>query len=134
MNRLLLTAALIAGGVHPAFAMNVRESRKQLARAPDGSTLHEVRSAGPEGGGSLAYRLQGKAPGDRIDCVVSSDFNPGDGSRPQVVTPQLCAQRLDQLARELAKRKFSGVAVHAEACKAKDRSGAVVTKVSPAAR
>jgi hypothetical protein len=44
------------------------------------------------------------------------------------VTPEICVRRLDQIAAELVKRKFSGVTVHPEACRAKDRSGAVVVK------
>ena len=127
MKPLLLAAAIVCGA-HGAFAMGIRESRTQLACAPGGSTLYEVRGDGPEGGGSLGYRVQGKAAADRVDFLVSSDFSPGDGSRPQTVSSEICAQRLDALAAELAKRKFAGVTVHAEACRADHRTGLIVAK------
>jgi hypothetical protein len=132
MKRLLLAAALIACGVHSASAMGIRESKKEIARAPEGSALYEVLGHGPEGGGSIGYRIQGKARADRVDFLLSSDFSPGDGSQPQTVSRAVCEQRLGALAAELAKRKFSGVTVHPEACRAEDRSGLVVTKARPA--
>jgi hypothetical protein len=42
--------------------MNIRSSQKQIARAADGTALVEVREDGPEGGGALTYRVQGKKP------------------------------------------------------------------------
>ena len=116
-------AALIAGG--PAFAMSIRESRKQLARSAAGATLYEVRAIGPEGGGALTYRVQGKAARDRVDFVVSSDFSPGGDSQPQTVSPDTCRQRLTALGAELARRKIAGVTIHPEGCGAKDRTGLV---------
>ena len=124
----MLLAVLVACGVHAAFAMGIRESKTQIARAPDGSTLYEVQGHGPEGGGSLAYRVQGKTAADRVDFLLSSDFSPGNGSRPQTVSRAVCEQRLGALAAELTKRKFTGVTVHPETCRAKDRSGLVVVK------
>jgi hypothetical protein len=124
----LLLPVLVAAGAHAAFAMSIRESKTQIARAPDGATLFEVRGHGPEGGGSLGYRVQGKAPADRVDFVLSSDFSPGGSSRPQTVSPAACEQRLGALAAALAKHKFTGVTVHPEACRAEPRSGLVVAK------
>jgi len=110
------------------FAMHVRADRTELARAADGAALYEVREAGPEGGGALTYRVEGKAPGDAVDFVVSSDFSPGDGSRPQRVSPATCRQRLAALGAELAKRKIAGATVHPDRCDARSRSGLVTTK------
>ena len=126
--RALLLPLLLAAGAHAAFAMSIRESKTQIARAPDGSTLFEVDRRGPEGGGSLGYRVQGKAPADRVDFLLSSDFSPGGSSRPQTVSPAACAQRLDALAAELAKRRFTGVTVHPEGCRATPRVGLVEAK------
>jgi hypothetical protein len=117
---------LLACGAGAAFAMGIEESKTPLARAADGTTLYEVRGQGPEGGGSLSYRVQGPAPRDRTDFVVSSDLSPGDGSRPQSVSAEICRQRLAALASELAKRKLAGVTLHPEECRTKRRAGLVV--------
>jgi len=109
-----------------ARAMSIRETKKQLARAADGTTLYEVRADGPEGGGSLAYRVQGKAARDRVDFVVSSDFGHGGSEKPQIVSAEDCRQHLAALGAELAKRKIAGIALHPEACRTADREGAVV--------
>jgi len=126
VKKQLLLAILIACGAGGAAAMGIRESKTQIARAPDGSALYEVLGQGPEGGGSLAYRVQGKTSADRADFLLSSDFSPGGSSRPQTVSREICEQRLGALSAELAKRRFSGVTVHPEACRAKQRSGLVV--------
>jgi hypothetical protein len=40
-------------------AMGIRQERRLLARSTDGgSALYEVRGWGPEGGGSLTYRIE----------------------------------------------------------------------------
>jgi hypothetical protein len=109
-----------------ARAMSIRETKTRLARAADGATLYEVRADGPEGGGSLTYRVQGKAARDRIDFVLSSNFGHGGSQKPQIVSAEDCRQRLAALGAELAKRKIAGIALHPEACRAADREGAVV--------
>lgn len=120
-----LLATLIAVGP-TARAMGIRETKKQLARAADGATLYEVRADGPEGGGSLTYRVQGKAARDRVDFVLSSDFSHGGSHKPQLVSADDCRQRVAALGAELAKRKIAGVALHPNACASPDREGAVV--------
>ncbi len=126
-GRSVVVATLIAFGTPAAFAMGVRESKKKLARRPDGAaTLYEVRGHGPEGGGALTYRVQGRTARDAIDFVVSSDYSPGNGSRPQTVSPQSCRQRVEALAAEIAKRKIPGLTFHPEACATANRDGVVV--------
>ena len=120
-------AALLACA-SSARAMNIRSSQKQIARAADGTALVEVREDGPEGGGALTYRVQGKTPGDVVDFVVSSDFSPGDGSTPQTVSAETCRQRLAALDAELTKRKIPGVALHPEGCTSARRAGLAVVK------
>jgi hypothetical protein len=127
-GRGLLAAALIAGAPHAALAMGIREGKRQLARAPGGAALYEVRGVGPEGGGSLTYRVQGKSRADVVDFLVSSDYGPGDGSMPQIVSPQVCRERLAALGAELTKRKIPGVTLHPEACGSENRAGLVVAK------
>jgi len=124
----LLPAVLIAGGATAAFAMSIRESKTPLARSADGATLTEVRAHGPEGGGSLTYRVQGKSARDVVDFLMSSDLSPGDGSRPQTVPPETCRQRVAALGTELAKRKIAGVTLHPEACSSESRAGLVIAK------
>ena len=105
--------------------MGIRETKTRLARSAD-ATLYEIRAQGPEGGGSLTYRVQGKAARDRVDFVLSSDFGHGGGEKPQIVSKEACRERLSALSAELTKRKIAGVALHPEACQAADREGAVI--------
>jgi hypothetical protein len=122
----LLWFLVIASCASAAFAMSVQESKTPLARSADGATLYEVRGQGPEGGGSLLYRVQGQPPAKSVDFLVSSDLSPGDGSRPQSVSAEVCRQRLAALAIELAKRKLVGVTLHPEECRTNRRVGLVV--------
>jgi hypothetical protein len=126
----LLFAALCACGASDAFAMSIRTERHQLARSPDGATLYEIRAIGPEGGGSLTYRVQGKKRKDTIDFPVSSDFSPGGPEQPQIVSAAECRQRVTALGEEIAKRKIPGVSVHPDACASENRDG-VVTATAP---
>jgi len=122
----LVLAALMAAAT--ARAMGIRAARTALAHAPDGATLLEVREMGPEGGGALTYRVQGKSAGDGVDFLVSSDFSPGGPTRPQTVPAETCRQRLAALEAELAKHKFAGVTVRPDGCRAKSRGGLVTVK------
>ena len=110
--------------------MGVRTSQRPLARAADGAALVEVREDGPEGGGALHYRVEGKG-GAAVDFLVSSNFSPGDGSRPQQVSAATCEQRIAALGAELARRKIPGVTLHPARCKTEGRDGLVVV-ASPA--
>ena len=130
----LVSAALIGCAAGAAFAMGIRESKTELVRSTDGAALYEVRGDGPEGGGSLAYRVQGRAPRDRVDFLVSSDFSPGGSSRPQTVSAEICRQRIAALGAELAKRKIARVTLHPDACSTRDRAGLVVVEKPPRAK
>jgi hypothetical protein len=116
----------LAGG--SATAMHVRTDRRLLARAADGAALYEVRERGPEGGGALSYRLEGKRSGDAAVFLVSSNFSPGDGSRPQRVSARDCEQRIAALGSELARRKIPGVTVRPERCRQASRDGLVAVR------
>ncbi|HXU01832.1 MAG TPA: hypothetical protein VN903_12615 [Polyangia bacterium] len=123
----VLLAALIAGALS-ARAMNIRTSKTEIARATDGAILFEVREDGPEGGGSLAYQIQGKAARDVAVFVLSSDFGPGDGSRVEAIPPEACRRRLEDLGAELVKRKFTGITLRPERCRSARRAGLVAKK------
>ena len=127
-----LSVLLIACGTTAAFAMGVQVNKTPLARSIDGATLYEMRGQGPEGGGSLSYRVQGPRPADSADFLVSSDLSPGDGSRPQSVSVEVCRQRLAALASKLAQQKIGGVTLHPEGCQTNRRVGLVVV-AAPAA-
>jgi hypothetical protein len=100
--------------------MGVRSSSSSLARSPDGKhELFEVQESGPEGGGSLSYRL------DDQTFTISRDFSPGDGSRPQAVPEALCRERLRALEASSVRLHFRSVKVHPEACAQARREGAV---------
>jgi hypothetical protein len=115
-------AVLVAGA--SAWGMSVHETSTSLAHSADGqSELFEDDASGPEGGGSTTYRVTG--PGAPQRFVISSDFSPGDSSRPQTVTEKVCRDRLADLRSLLDKRGFKGVAIHPEVCAQKPRLGAV---------
>lgn len=119
-------AATLMATTLAAFAMSVRENRRLLAKSPDGArVLYEIAADGPEGGGSLTYRLEGRRKADRVDYLVSSDFSPGGASQPQLVTAEACARQVDALAAALAKQGFRGVATHPERCTLPSRQGLV---------
>lgn len=112
--------------------MGVRQERRLLARSADGnSALYEVRGRGPEGGGSLTYRIEGKRPRKSVEFLVSSDFSPGGSSRPQQVPAATCEERLDALGAELAKRGIRGVAVSPARCRSPERDGLVTVATTP---
>jgi hypothetical protein len=113
-------------------AMGVRQERRLLARSADGgSTLYELRGWGPEGGGSLTYRIEGKRARKVIEFLVSSDFSPGGSARPQLVPVATCEERLDALSVELTKRGIRGVAVSPARCRNPDRDGLVTVATPP---
>jgi hypothetical protein len=114
-----------------ASAMGVRKDSTLLARSDDGAALFEVREHGPEGGGALTYRVEGKRRSAAVEFLASSDFSPGNGSRPQRVSATECEQRVTALGAELARRNIAGVTVHPENCRAKHRDGLVVVAKSP---
>ena len=113
-------------------AMGVRQERRLLARSSDGgSALYEVRGWGPEGGGSLTYRIEGQRARKAVEFLVSSDFSPGGSARPQQVSIATCEERLDALSAELAKRGIRGVAVSPARCRNPDRDGLVTVATPP---
>ena len=124
-------AALLIAPVS-SDAMGIRQERRLLARSADGgSALYEVRGWGPEGGGSLTYRIEGKRSRKALEFLVSSDFSPGGSTRPQQVPEATCEERLDALSAELAKRGIRGVAVSPARCRNPDRDGLVTVATPP---
>ena len=121
MRRAMVVVLVVAAAA--AAAMSIREHSRSLGKSGDHkSELFEDVSDGPEGGGSISYRLTG----DEVQTfLISSDFSPGNGSRPQTVPEKLCRERLTALAALLKARGFQGLAVHPEVCAQKARVGAV---------
>jgi hypothetical protein len=125
-----VVALLVAQGAPDA--MGIRQERRLLARSTDGgSALYEVRGWGPEGGGSLTYRIEGKRARKAMEFLVSSDFSPGGSTRPQQVPIATCEERLDALSVELAKRGIRGVAVSPARCRNPERDGLVTVAKPP---
>jgi hypothetical protein len=117
MSAMIITLTLLA--------MSVTTESTIIARSADGnSTLAEVRAHGPEGGGSLAYRLR-SAGQPQLEMEVSSDFGDGGSHKPQRISAGTCRERLLDLGRALAQRGFVGVATHPERCSASSRTGLV---------
>jgi hypothetical protein len=128
----LAVSAGLLGAPRISEAMGVRQERRLLARSADGnSALYEVRGWGPEGGGSLTYRIEGKRSKKGLEFLVSSDFSPGGSTRPQLVPVATCEERLDALSAELAKRGIRGVAVSPARCRSPDRDGLVTVATTP---
>jgi hypothetical protein len=120
------TSLVVAFVASRALAMGIQETKTLLVKSADGaSALYEVRGHGPEGGGSLGYRIDGAKRGDRTDYVVSSTFSPGNGSRPQTVSAGECARRVAALTAALAARHFPAVATHPERCQTPSRDDIV---------
>jgi hypothetical protein len=131
ISALALFATLCAAPI-ASRAMGIRYERRLLARSADGgSALFEVRGWGPEGGGSLTYRIEGKKSRKGLEFVVSSDFSPGGSSQPQLISVSTCEERLDALSGELTKRAIRGVAVSPERCRNPDRDGLVTVATPP---
>ncbi len=127
MHALLLVT--LGADDRDALAMGIENETTILARAAGGPALVEIRARGPEGGGALTYRVEDKAHREAVDFLVSSDFSPGNGSRPQTVPAKDCEKRLSALGAEIAKRKIPGVTLRPERCQTRSRDGLVV--VSP---
>lgn len=127
MRRQLGLAVLALATV--ASAMNVRENSRSLGKSADGkSELFEDVARGPEGGGSITFRVTGD-PVQKF--IISSDFSPGGGDTPQTVSEKVCREKLAALAELLTTRGFPGFAVNPDVCAKKNRSGAVSAGQKP---
>jgi hypothetical protein len=123
---------LLVSGAGSAGAMGIRYQRASLARSTDGAcALYEVTGWGPEGGGSLSYRVEGKPRRTDVEFLVSSTFSPGGASQPQTVPPETCRQRLAELAAELTRRNIQGVTLHPQGCAGHDREHLATTTTPP---
>lgn len=117
LSTLVMLAALSAA------AMSIRTETETLATSADGkSALQRLDSSGPEGGGSVTYRVTGSEP---RDFEISNDLSPGDGSRPQHISERVCRDRLAELMKLVAKRGIRGVSIDPKACASESREGAV---------
>lgn len=110
-----------------AHAMHVRRAFTPVAYSDDSaSVLVYVEANGPEGGGSEGYEIWGALVPTRVAFALSSDFSPGDATRPQRIDLGTCAQHLRELDMALKQRGFHDVAVQPNACKTR-RGGYVKT-------
>jgi hypothetical protein len=123
MRRTILTLIAVLFFPPVTRAMSVHTSLQLLAWSADGrSALLEERNHGPEGGGSLDYVIVSASPPAYAHFTVSSNFSPGNGSRPQTISATDCAKRVSELAALLEQKEFAGVSVQATRCQAKSRS------------
>lgn len=127
---LITAAALLLPG--PADAMRIRTQVSLVAWSSDGkSALLRESQDGPEGGGSAGFLVVSTSKSKVLRVVISSDFSPGGGSRPQMISASQCQAELAQLARVIKRAKFKGITLLPDGCKGKYRS---VLKVSVAAQ
>lgn len=110
------------------WGMHIRTNVEILAFSQDGAAaLLEKGEFGPEGGGALSYVLVSAKAAHRLEVTVSSDFSPGDGSRPQRVDVKTCQSALRRLGKVLAEAGVAGVVTHPERCSKRGR----LVEVSP---
>ena len=117
----------------PAWALSIREHRTPIAQSKNGKwSLVRIDAAGPEGGGSLSYRIE-PTTSEREDqkdsartYVVSSTFSPGNGSTPQTISVAGCQKAANDLAAHLVKAGFVGVTVAPEECEENHRNRVVL--------
>ena len=124
MSRLRIALVLaVVFASSTALAMHISSEETPLAKSDDGATtLIQIDSYGPEGGGSLVYKL--KSASGEESFIISSTFSPGDGSRPQTISEKACVEALTKLGAKTANWK-AHVVVHPEACGSKGRSAPV---------
>lgn len=135
MRSLFVGMALTVWFAGLALAMGIRTERQLLARGPAGATLYELREIGPEGGGALRYRVEtGNNRRPAVDVTLSSDFSPGGGTQPQIISAAVCATRMATLAAALKEHRIGGVALHPERCQQEERDGLVIVADPPARR
>src|SRR5690242_6914333 len=114
--RKLACGALLVLLAGSSAAMHIRTEVSVLAWSRDGqSVLLDEIADGPEGGGAHSLALVTTAAPHIVRFALSSDFSPGDGSRPQRITVAACTQA----ARKLAGRAkaFPGLRIQPERCK-----------------
>ncbi|MHB8417798.1 MAG: hypothetical protein ACYDCL_06965 [Myxococcales bacterium] len=98
-----------------AEAMHVSERASVLAWSSDGSAaLLLDRRGGPEGGGTISV-LRVAATGCR-SWELSSNFSPGGGLRPQLISDRSCRAQAKDIAADLRAHGIQGVGLDASAC------------------
>lgn len=129
----LFVMLLACAVIQEVSAMFVRSYALPLAWSSDGqSILIEERQSGPEGGGSLAYRLISLHQSIDKTWQVSSDFSDGGSNTHQEVTVAQCQKTVAELQKALLKAEFHDTHVHLDACRSDYRKDLVmVTDGSP---
>ena len=61
---------------------------------------------GPEGGGSDSYQIIDFRNNTNISYTYSSNFSPGDGSKPQTISGSACKNSMDEANQVLKKLDF----------------------------
>ena len=129
-NSLLLVAVAVAslGGI--ALAMHIRSNDSVVAWLAEGRGVLIAREQqGPEGGGSLSY--QALVPGEHVqqEWMLQSNFNPGNGSRPEQVSEATYQARVRELRALLEKYPSPEITVSPN----KRRSATIVRSGAPIA-
>jgi hypothetical protein len=127
IRRWLVLGGLLASA--SAMAMSIRTAILPLAWSRDGThVLILTERAGPEGGGSRAYAILPGADG----VVVSSNFSPGNGTRPESVSVPDCRRLAGGLRERLGLFGIEGVKVDESACANADREVVVASQPATA--
>lgn len=104
-----------------AFAMGVTTRETLHAWSKDGgAALLLVQVQGPEGGGSIAWRVL-TSDGADTTYAVSSDFSPGGSVRPQIIRSRECKKTLTTLEKRLKELSFINFQTRPKDCDTKTR-------------
>ena len=88
--------------------MYINSSYELLSWSFDGKyVLLEVKSHGPEGGGSLCYKIIGFK--SIKSFYLSNTMSPGDGSTPENINFMKYTEAIQALENELVKNKFNDI-------------------------
>jgi hypothetical protein len=101
----------------PSLALHIRQYDRIVAWSDDSaSALISVDRSGPEGGGSIGFRLISPKRNIDTEFILSSNFSPGNGSSPQTIPAASCKSSVKALSKLLTKCAFKGIKVNPGSC------------------
>lgn len=116
MRTRVLTALLVVALGGSLHAMGIRTETRVLGWSKDGQTVVlDEGASGPEGGGSNSLVVVTTGVPHVTRFMLSSDFSPGNGSRPERVSVAACTSAARQLATRL--KGVPGLRVQPARCK-----------------
>ena len=114
---ILFAIVLLFAATGPVRALSIRSNVHVIAWSKDGSgALLGVSAQGPEGGGSVNFRVFSAKENVDLAFELSDDMSPGDGSTPQRVWAIQCLSRLGDIKAAAARLHIEGVEYFRSGC------------------